>query len=122
MTTLQIVTSDPSSGSICHLLRQLGFPVVGDAFSKREYYTLKRSIRNRLKDKLCIGCFKVDIDQRYGDDNETTQRPQQQQQQQQQHEHKPASDDEVITITKDIPEKLSALYWERFLGNARSSV
>jgi hypothetical protein len=28
----------------------------------------------------------------------------------------------VITITKDIPEKLSALYWERFLGNAWSSV
>ena len=35
---------------------------VGDKYCKQEYLKLKRSIRNRIKDKLCVGCYQVDLD------------------------------------------------------------
>jgi len=99
LSTLQVVTPEPSLSSICHYLRLEGFPVVGDSFCKQEYSGLKRSIRNRLKNKLCIGCFKVEITARHGGDQ---------------------GEEETTTSTRHVieipsPDKLSALFWETFL-------
>mmetsp|Transcript_5525 Transcript_5525/g.13644 ORF Transcript_5525/g.13644 Transcript_5525/m.13644 type:complete len:520 (-) Transcript_5525:91-1650(-) len=93
LSTLRIATSEPSSSSICHHFRREGFPVVGDSFCKHEYSGLKRSIRNRIKDKLCIGCFGVEIAVGGG-------------------EHEAAK---KHTIEVPSPAKLSARFWERFL-------
>jgi hypothetical protein len=46
---------------ICYTLRKLGFPVVNDRFCKRELSVLPRIMRNILKDKLCIGCYDLKI-------------------------------------------------------------
>ena len=46
---------------ICYTLRKLGFPVVNDRFCKRELSALPRIMRNILKDKLCIGCYDLKI-------------------------------------------------------------
>jgi len=96
LSTLQVVTPEPSSSSICHYFRQEGFPVVGDAFCKQEYLKLKRSIRNRLKNKLCLGCFKVEI--------KTTEV---------ENELKEMMTTDVVEIPS--PNKLSAVFWESFL-------
>jgi len=98
LSTLQVITLEPSSSSICHFFREKGHPVVGDSFCKHEYSNLKRSIRNRLKNKLCIGCYKVEIIILENDDN-----------------------DEQESITKHTielppPDKLSARFWKKFLG------
>jgi len=98
LSTLQVITPEPSSSSICHFFREKGHPVVGDSFCKHEYSNLKRSIRNRLKNKLCIGCYKVEIIILKNDDN-----------------------DEQESITKHTielppPDKLSARFWKKFLG------
>eukprot|EP00536_Pseudo-nitzschia_multiseries_P013872 jgi/Psemu1/36760/gm1.36760_g len=78
------------------LFRKEGFPVVGDSFCKHEYSGLKRSIRNRIKDKLCIGCFRVEVTvgERW---------------------HDAANASAKHTIEVPTPDKLSARYWERFL-------
>jgi len=91
LSTLQVVTPEPSSSSICHYFRQEGFPVVGDSFCKQEYSKLKRSIRNRLKNKLCIGCFSVEI--------KITE----------------AKDELKELVEIQSPNKLSAIFWEKFL-------
>eukprot|EP00980_Cylindrotheca_fusiformis_P000659 scaffold160_cov136-Cylindrotheca_fusiformis.AAC.6 len=62
MTTLRIETYYPCSSSLCRFLRLEGFGVVGDSFCRKEYLQLKRSIRNRIKDKLCIGCYEIQVD------------------------------------------------------------
>ncbi|KAG7366795.1 GlcNAc-PI de-N-acetylase [Nitzschia inconspicua] len=91
LSTLLIVTPHPASGILCHFLRTSGFPVVGDKFCRKEYMTLKRSIRNRLKDKLCLGCYAVEIEDflRLGMDRSI--------------------------FRKEVPEKLSAKGWGQFL-------
>lgn len=101
LTTLEVITSEPSSSRSCQFFRQEGFPVVGDSFCKQEYANLKRSIKNRLKNKLCIGCFKVEVTIR---------------------ENNSESNDAQGRITTHvieypIPDKLSAKYWEQFLLN-----
>jgi N-acetylglucosaminylphosphatidylinositol deacetylase len=96
LTTVLVVTSYPSSGSLCQFFRTAGCPVVGDIFCKREFSTLKRAVRNRLKDKLCLGTYRVDVDS-VGDPN-------------------PGKESETITVQKAIPEKLSAKHWEAFLA------
>jgi hypothetical protein len=96
LTTLHVDTPDPSSGSLCQFFRHSGFPVVGDTFCKTEYWSLKRSIRNRLKDKLCLGCYKMEITFRadMADDKDGKR---------------------TFFVEKKVPEKLSAKHWERFL-------
>jgi 23S rRNA-/tRNA-specific pseudouridylate synthase len=54
-------TMASSASSLCRFLRQEGFPVVGDQYCRQEYLKLKRSIRNRIKNKLCIGCYQVEV-------------------------------------------------------------
>ena len=97
LSTLEVATAEPSSGSICHYFRQVGFPVVGDTFCKQEYSKLKRSIRNRIKNKLCMGCFRVDVSITEETDGA----------------------EEASTTTHRIeipsPNKLSATFWEKFL-------
>ncbi|OEU22491.1 hypothetical protein FRACYDRAFT_232648 [Fragilariopsis cylindrus CCMP1102] len=44
LSTVEVITSEPSSGSICNFFRHEGYPVVGDKFCKQEYSNLKRSI------------------------------------------------------------------------------
>lgn len=47
---------------IPYILRKLGYPVVNDRFAKREYSCLPRKMKNVLKQKICIGCYSLDID------------------------------------------------------------
>lgn len=93
LSTVQIETENPSSASICQWLRQAGFPVVGDLHCRREYLGLKRAIRNRIKEKLCLGCYQVE----WQDGSNIVRIP---------------STDPVI------PDKLSAFYWETHFGSA----
>ena len=62
LTTICIKTKNPSAASICQFLRLEGHGVVGDIYCRQEYLKLKRSIRNRIKDKLCIGCYEIEVD------------------------------------------------------------
>ena len=47
---------------IPYILRKLGYPVVNDRFAKREYSCLPRKMKNVLKQKICIGCYSLDIE------------------------------------------------------------
>lgn len=62
LTSLLIETSHPRASSLCRFLRLEGYGVVGDHYCRQEYLKLKRSIRNRIKDKLCIGCYHVQVE------------------------------------------------------------
>lgn len=65
LSTLKISTGCVVSGlcrAICLFLRKQRYPVVGDHQCQKEYIALPRSIRNRIKKKLCLGCYKVNID------------------------------------------------------------
>mmetsp|Transcript_19346 Transcript_19346/g.34982 ORF Transcript_19346/g.34982 Transcript_19346/m.34982 type:complete len:555 (+) Transcript_19346:507-2171(+) len=46
---------------ISFVLRKLGYPVVNDRFGKREYSALPRRLKNIVKQKICIGCYCVDV-------------------------------------------------------------
>ena len=98
LSTVEIITSHPSTSSICHFLRQAGHPVVGDSYSSKEYLSLRRSIRNRIKDKLCMGCFKVELlllsERNQTGDSEKKQ------------------DGKVVE--RPVPDKLSARFWSKF--------
>lgn len=89
LSTIRIQTEHPSAASICQWMRHLGYPVVGDMNCRKEYLQLKRSIRNRIKNKLCLTCSQVQWT------DESTGRCTQ-----------------VPMVDPLIPEKLSAVYWE----------
>ena len=61
LSTIRIETNSPSAASWCRFLRLDGCGVVGDTHCRREYLTLKRSIRNRIKDKCMIGCYHIRV-------------------------------------------------------------
>lgn len=64
LSTVTITTSSTSGGlcnAICYLLRKRGHPVVNDRFCRNEYLTLPRSIRNLIKNRLCISCYQVEL-------------------------------------------------------------
>jgi len=65
LSTLSI-HSKHDSGRLCSVisfvLRKLGYPVVNDRFCKRELAALPRRMRNILKQKICIGCYSLDIE------------------------------------------------------------
>jgi len=48
------------AGAVSFYLRKVGFGVVGDRFSMEEYLSLPRYMRNRLKQKVCLGCISVE--------------------------------------------------------------
>lgn len=64
LSTLSIETecTCPSLGSLVvyFLRKRTMHPVVGDRFATGEYLSLPRSIQNRLKHRLCIGCTRVE--------------------------------------------------------------
>jgi hypothetical protein len=62
LTSLRIETSYPCASSLCRFLRLEGYGVVGDNYCRQEYLKMKRSIRNRIKDKLCMGCYQIQVD------------------------------------------------------------
>jgi hypothetical protein len=97
LSTLSLRVATPSSSSLCLYLRKQGYPVVGDRFCRREYLSLKRSIRNRLKDKLCVGCFQLELSHAGGDD------------------------DNLVVVSKDIPDKFSARFWEAHSASSSSA-
>ena len=47
---------------IPYMLRKLGYSVVNDRFAKREYSYLPRKMKNIIKQKICIGCYSLDIE------------------------------------------------------------
>lgn len=91
LSTVEVVTEVPSSHSLCKFFRQEGVPIVGDSLCRKEYLTLKRSIRNRLKSKLMMGCYKVEIKS-----------------------SKNAVGSSIL-VERSVPDKLSAQFWETFL-------
>ena len=50
------------SNVISYVLRKLSYPVVNDRFSRREYSALPRRMKNIIKQKVCIGCYQLDIE------------------------------------------------------------
>ncbi|CAJ1953298.1 unnamed protein product [Cylindrotheca closterium] len=63
LTTIRLETGTRcSTSSICQYLRNESHGVVGDSNCRQEYLKVRRSIRNRIKDKMCIGCYRVEID------------------------------------------------------------
>eukprot|EP00804_Cyclotella_cryptica_P004109 CCRYP_016854-RA/>CCRYP_016854-RA protein AED:0.00 eAED:0.00 QI:854/-1/1/1/-1/1/1/645/441 len=64
VSTLSIQSSHDDgrlANVISFTLRKLGFPVVNDRFAKRESSALPRRMKNLLKQKVCIGCYGIDI-------------------------------------------------------------
>jgi hypothetical protein len=64
ISTLSIQSSHDDgrlANVISYTLRKLGFPVVNDRFAKRESSALPRRMKNILKHKVCIGCYRIDI-------------------------------------------------------------
>eukprot|EP00977_Amphora_coffeiformis_P007370 scaffold1595_cov171-Amphora_coffeaeformis.AAC.11 len=66
LSTIQIDVAENLSGIgslLTYALRkQLDLRVVGDRFSNKEYVKLPRSIRNRIKQKICLGCSAISYD------------------------------------------------------------
>ena len=90
LSTLRVTTSSKASGlcsAICFLLRKQGHPVVNDRSCRREYLSLPRSIRNLIKNRLCIGCYEVNmcID----------------------------GEEPIAPVSMDIPERVFASHWQR---------
>ena len=91
LSTVQISTSSNAGGlcnAISFLLRKRGHSVVNDRLCRREYLTLPRSIRNLIKNRLCIGCYEV----RMG----------------------VGSDEQVTTVTIPVPHRLHATHWQKY--------
>jgi hypothetical protein len=90
LSTVRIVTSCKAGGlcsAVCFLLRKSGHPVVNDRLCRREYLTLPRSMRNLIKNRLCIGCYNV--------------------------EFRVDLDELVTSVSVENPESLHALHWQR---------
>lgn len=66
LSTIRVDVADNLSGIgslLTYALRkQLNLRVVGDRFSNKEYVKLPRSIRNRIKQKICLGCSAITFD------------------------------------------------------------
>jgi len=95
VSTVEIASSANNGrfcGIICYVLRKLGHGVVNGRFQRKEFAALPRAVRNRLKKKLCIGCYSLCIK---GDDQE---------------------DEENVRV--DIPSLLRASYWQDFLSSS----
>ena len=92
LSTLSI-ESKAEDGRLCNaisfVLRKLGHGVVNDRFCKREGAELPRIVRNRLKKKLFIGCYRLKI---YG-----------------------VPDSESI-VEAPVPDRLKVDYWDALLG------
>ena len=105
LSTLQMeVDGSPPSGIASlisfYLRHDHGLRVVGDRFSRKEdAQYLTRSMRNRIKQKLCLGCLQIDV-QRVDDGR---------------------ADGQKFSFAEPIPEKWSAEYWESFLLNGKDS-
>jgi hypothetical protein len=87
LSTVTVATDSKASGLgglICFYLRKAGYPVVGDRFAGTEYLSLPRSMRNRIKHRLSIGCTSVEC-------------------------HEP-----VHVAEETAPEKWQAKYWQEF--------
>lgn len=64
ISTLHIESSHDGgrlANTISYILRRLGYPVVNDRFAKRESSSLPRRMRNLMKQKVCIGCYQVNL-------------------------------------------------------------
>jgi hypothetical protein len=106
LSTVTITTDSQSSGlvqTIVYYLRKTaGHPVVGDRFAVSEYLSLPRSIRNRIKQRLCMGCTRVLVTIPAGDNSRGSSR--------QQHYTRPCE--------CKVPEKWSAAFWRDFCAAA----
>eukprot|EP00797_Seminavis_robusta_P000639 Sro103_g052360.1 Domain of unknown function (DUF2431) (330) ;mRNA; r:20323-21312 len=121
LCTLQISTTCQASGlcrAIILYLRKQRYPVVGDRLCQRELGQLPRSMRNRIKKKLLMGCFGVQlsatvrsssIDKKIGEPTSTN-------------VSVVVEDDKtrssVVDCQVDIPERYSANFWQSHWENA----
>ena len=115
MSTVKITTVCTSYGlcrAICHYLRNQKYPVVGDRMCPKEYQRLPRSIRNRLKNKLCLGCFQVTVISTIL--TSTSKNPSK--------EKREESDNQnsvhTWTTAVDTPDKFRAGYWQQHWESA----
>jgi hypothetical protein len=89
LSTVTMCTTSQSSGlaqTIAYFLRRRDHPVVGDRMAAQEYISLPRSMRNRLKQRWCLGCSGVAL--LLGGEERHSRRP--------------------------VPDFWSALYWQNF--------
>ena len=93
LSTLSI-ESKAEDGRLCStisfVLRKLGHGVVNDRFCKRESAELPRIVRNRLKKKLCIGCYRLKISG--------------------------IADNESIVVEAPVPDRLKVDYWDALVN------
>jgi hypothetical protein len=55
------LTTPGIAGTVSYYLRKVtNHAVVGDRFAGQEYLTLPRYMRNRIKQKVCLGCIRVE--------------------------------------------------------------
>ena len=66
LSTVTVSTTARASGlaqTIAFFLRHQKYPVVGDRMAAQEYLSLPRAIRNRLKQRWCLGCIGVALEE-----------------------------------------------------------
>ena len=84
---------------ICYVLRKLNHGVVNDRFCKREFAELPRAVRNRLKSKICIGCYGLEIKDSAGNEHSTQTAPCN------------------VQVLVPVPDRLKASWWNEFLSD-----
>jgi hypothetical protein len=123
MSTIKISTSCTASGlcrAIILYLRKRRYPVVGDRLCQREYQSLPRSFRNRLKKRLMIGCFSVELlslnenDAGVSSTSSIQGKSAREETICQEDLFDKLSDNHSFHCRLDIPEKFSAAYWQQF--------
>jgi Domain of unknown function (DUF2431) len=95
LSTISMTTRSTSSRlaqAVAYYLRKtVNNPIVGDRIAVQEYLSLPRSMRNRIKQRFCVGCTAVRVENR--------------------------STGEVNEDVCPIPDKWSARYWQEFCAD-----
>ena len=106
LSTISIATTSTVSGlaqTIAYYLRRHSCSIVGDRMAIQEYNTLPRAVRNRIKQRLCLGCtgVRVEMPLQRNDDTSSSQL------------HVKMFESKHL-----IPVKWSALHWQEFCSKS----
>ena len=107
LSTISIATSSSVSGlaqTIGYYLRSNKYSIVGDRMAAQEYNTLPRAVRNRIKQRLCLGCTGVRVNVTMKNES-----PGQQLREQR------------FETNHPIPVKWSAMHWQEFCSKSNLS-
>jgi hypothetical protein len=88
--------------TIGYYLRRNNYSIVGDRMAVQEYNTLPRAVRNRIKQRLCLGCTGVRVNVAMKNNVDSSKQ----------------SSDQCFETNHPIPSKWSALHWQEFCSNS----